>query len=100
MRTRARVDANHVEIATAFRQAGWSVLSLASVGKGCPDLLVQHPAVDDLYLVEVKTKAGKLTADQARFQQAFTVKVIRSVDDVQALIEGESRASGGGRDQA
>lgn len=95
MRTRARVDANHVEIATAFRQAGWSVLSLASVGKGCPDLLVQHPAVDDLYLVEVKTKAGNLNAEQVRFQQFFTVQVMRSVADVAAFIAADRWRGGG-----
>ncbi len=87
-RIRAKVDGNHTEIVAAFRKAGWSVLSLAPMGRGCPDLLVAHPSEDDLYLVEVKTAKGKLTPDQLKFQQAFPVKVVRTVDDVVDVIEG------------
>ena len=89
MRKHGRVDANHGEIVAAFRKAGWSVLSLAAVGDGCADLLVAHPAESDLRLIEVKGKRGTLTPDQLKFQQAFPVTVVRSVDDVQAVIEGE-----------
>lgn len=85
---RGRVDNNHAEIVQAFRKAGWSVLSLAPIGDGCADLLVAHPAESDLLLIEVKTKAGKLTPDQLKFQQAFPVKVVRSVEDVIDVIEG------------
>lgn len=35
-----RVDANHSQIVKALRQCGVSVLSLAPVGHGCPDLLI------------------------------------------------------------
>lgn len=89
MRRRAKVDNNHVEIADVFRKAGWSVVSLASVGNGCPDLLVSHPAVDDLKLIEVKAAKGKLTADQLKFHQAFPVAIVRSVDEALAIIQGE-----------
>lgn len=40
MRKYGRTDSNHAEIAAALRKAGASVVSLASVGNGCPDLLV------------------------------------------------------------
>lgn len=86
---RGRVDGNHAEIVQAFRKAGWSVLSLAPMGDGCADLLVAHPSESDLYLIEVKSKRGKLTEDQLKFQQAFPVTVVRSVDDVAAVIQGE-----------
>ena len=36
----ARVDQNHVEIVKALRDHGAFVVSLATVGKGVPDLLV------------------------------------------------------------
>ena len=40
MRRAARVDENQAEIVAALRQIGASVQSLASVGCGCPDLLI------------------------------------------------------------
>ncbi len=36
----SKVDANQGEIGKALRAAGWSVLSLAPMGKGVPDLIV------------------------------------------------------------
>ena len=48
MRRAARVDSNHIEIVKAFRKLGCSVLSLASLGKGVPDLLVAVHGVVDL----------------------------------------------------
>lgn len=39
-RTAARVDGNHVLIVETLRSLGFSVLSLASIGNGCPDLLI------------------------------------------------------------
>src|SRR5580700_7594734 len=51
MRHRPRIDANHVEIVKALRQAGASVQSLAGVGKGCPDLLVARAG--QMWLIEV-----------------------------------------------
>jgi hypothetical protein len=55
MRTRARVDANHASIAKALRGCGMSVQSLASVGKGVPDLLIGFHGVN--VLLEVKDGA-------------------------------------------
>ena len=40
MRTPRRVDAKHAAIAEGLRRAGFSVTSIAAVGKGAPDLLV------------------------------------------------------------
>lgn len=52
MRKRARIDQNHAEIVDALRKVGCSVLSLAPMGDGCPDLLVGRRGVN--YLLEVK----------------------------------------------
>lgn len=65
MRTKARVDNNHKEIADTARQMGWSVISLAQLGKGVPDLLLGSPGIN--LLVEIKTRDGKLTEDQKDF---------------------------------
>jgi hypothetical protein len=40
MRRNARVDANHARIVAALKKCGATVQSLATVGMGCPDLLV------------------------------------------------------------
>ncbi len=52
MRTAAKVDRNQSEVVAALRKLGASVQSLASIGKGCPDLLVGYHGI--LYLMEVK----------------------------------------------
>lgn len=48
----ARVDANQQEIVAALRAAGCTVVSLATVGGGVPDLLVGRGGQN--YLLEVK----------------------------------------------
>ena len=40
MRKFGKTDANHADIVDALRRVGASVVSLASVGNGVPDLLV------------------------------------------------------------
>jgi hypothetical protein len=62
-----RVDGNHTDIMTTFRALGCSVQSIASVGKGCPDLMVGR----DGWTVPVEVKDGdkppsarKLTPDE------------------------------------
>jgi hypothetical protein len=65
MRRAARTDTNHTEIVAAFRKLGCSVLSLASLGRGVPDLLVSLGGIT--WLVEVKMPKGKETGDQIAF---------------------------------
>lgn len=77
MRTRARTDGNHTAIVHALRATGCRVLSLASVGKGCPDLLVLDPQ-GVLHLVEVKSPRGKLEDDQVVFHERWPVHVART----------------------
>jgi hypothetical protein len=62
-----RTDSNHTLIVAVFRAMGCSVQSIASVGKGCPDLLVGK----DGWTVPVEVKDGskppsarKLTPDE------------------------------------
>jgi hypothetical protein len=70
----AKVDANHCQVVSALRAAGASVQSLASVGKGVPDLLVSFNGVN--LLMEVKDgnkpkSAQKLTEDQIKWHGAW-----------------------------
>lgn len=52
MRRAAHIDGNHTAVVAALRRAGIAVLSLAAVGKGCPDLLCAFR--DTTVLLEVK----------------------------------------------
>ena len=65
MRRAAKVDTNHTATVAAFRNLGCSVLSLASLGRGVPDLLVSLGGIT--WLVEVKMPKGRETADQIAF---------------------------------
>ena len=53
MRKRGKIDSNHSEIVQALRQIGATVQSLASVGNGCPDLLVGFRGIN--VLLEIKS---------------------------------------------
>ena len=66
MRRAARVDANHRLIVAALRTAGCSVLSLAAVGKGCPDILVARAGINYLLEIKKKTARGAISAGAAR----------------------------------
>ena len=87
-------DANQLSIISDLRRLGCTVLDLASVGSGCPDILVGNCGVN--YLFEIKTrhkpawKISKLTADQIDFFKTWdgqkarietveqAIKIIRS----------------------
>jgi Holliday junction resolvase len=91
MRRRAKVDANQREIVKALRKLGCSVQSLASLGAGCPDLLVGTHGVN--LLLEVKDGSlppsrRKLTIEEELWHKYWrgSVRVIESVDEALAAI--------------
>ena len=97
MRRVAKVDDNHAEIVRALRDIGCSVLSLAAVGKGSPDLLVgasigvSGRRVN--FLLEIKDgakppSARKLTADEAQFHASWRghLAIVESVDDALRVV--------------
>ena len=93
MRRAAKIDANQTEIVKALRKFGASVQSLASTGKGCPDLLVGFRGVN--WLLEIKDgrkvrSARKLTEDQVVWHQTWRGKVyiVESVDQALNLLNG------------
>lgn len=70
MRRAAKIDVNQPAIVETFAKAGWSVLSLAGVGKGVHDLLIGRPGIN--VLVEIKNgdnppSGRSLTEDQVEF---------------------------------
>ncbi len=92
MRRAAKIDANHTEIVQALRDAGCEVLSLAVIGKGCPDALIYIPNQHRFVLVEIKDgkkppSARSLTPDQVRWHLRWPVSVVTSVDEALVLIK-------------
>lgn len=93
VRRRARVDANHGEVRSALRAAGWTVVDCAGVGSGFPDLLIARNGV--VRMVEIKDgakvkSAQKLTEDEVQFHALMaaagvTVQVVTSVEEALAL---------------
>ena len=78
---RHRLDSNHKAIVGVLEAHGLTVLSLSKVGGGVPDLLVANHRGG--WLVEVKTKTGKLEDSQTKFAQRWPWKihVIRSEEE-------------------
>lgn len=84
-----KIDANQTQIVTA---AGATVLSLADLGKGCPDLVCGYRGVN--YLLEVKDGSKppskrKLTPDEAAWHAGWAgqVTVINSPDEALELLK-------------
>lgn len=78
-----RVDVNQAEIVEALRKAGYSVLSLAQIGNGAPDLLVSGRGLGRNVLMEVKQPGAKLTADEVLWHHEWPARVwiVRSIED-------------------
>jgi len=89
MRRAAKVDANQTEIVAALRSLGATVQSLATVGHGCPDLLVGFRG--QTLLMEVKDgkkppSERKLNDDQLRWHGAWRGGPLAVIDSVDAAL--------------
>jgi len=87
MRRAARVDGNQSTLVSLLVKLGASVVSLSSVGKGVPDLLVGYKGRNLLLEVKdptVPTRDQELTKDQIRFVSTWkgSVRVVKTEDDV------------------
>ena len=83
--TYARIDTNHKEIVKALREAGASVVSLASMKHGCPDLLCGYEG--ETLLMEIKRDSkAKFTPDQLEFMANWKGGAVSRVDSVDAAI--------------
>ena len=85
---RGRVDSNHGEIMEGLRKAGMKPVSLASVGDGCPDILVGWRGLN--VVLEVKDEKGKLTAAEVNFLGTWPGQygIVRSAEEaVRTVLE-------------
>lgn len=97
MRLRAKTDGTQKAIVAVLRQLGYLVQVLATVGGGCPDLLVGCPW-GDLVLLECKNRAGRgrgLTDAQIAWHAAWRrcpVHVVESASEALEWLETLRRA--------
>ncbi len=79
MRRAAQVDGNQAEVVAALRKVGCTVQSLATVGNGCPDLVVGLRGRN--VLIEVKPgyaydkRQRQLNARESAWHQAWAGEV-------------------------
>ena len=87
MRRNARVDRNHPEVVEAFRKLGASVLSLAPLGRGIPDLLVAINGVT--WLIEIKSRKGKENDLQIEWAENWkgARAVVRDTQGVETVVK-------------
>ena len=91
MRRAARTDANHTEVVKALRRIGASVVSLASVGAGIPDILCGHNGLNWLFEVknpEQPPSKRRLTDDEQAFMIAWRGQyaVVETAEQAIALV--------------
>lgn len=79
MRRAARTDAVQTAIVKALRKAGCAVISLARLGAGVPDLLARRGK--NYFLIECKSKGGRLTPAQMEFQKHWIVHVCTTPEE-------------------
>ena len=84
---RCRVDGNQTAIVMALRAHGYSVLSLSTVGKGCPDLLVGVQGLN--ILLEVKMPRKKLRVQQQAFVAGWhgQCATVTSAEDAVKMVQ-------------
>ena len=91
MRRAAKVDDNQLSIVTALRRLGFSVQSLAMVGKGCPDIIVGSNGKNFLFEIKDGSKPEckrKLTPDEVAWHQTWKgqIHVVLCVEEIIAIV--------------
>lgn len=97
MKRAAHIDANHQQVVAALRKVGATTLSLAAVGKGCPDLIAGFRGVN--VLLEVKNPAAdrgsptRLTPDEQTFHDGWggQVTVVTSAEEAVRIVVEAAR---------
>ena len=91
MRLRAKIDNNQKKIVEQLRKCGYSVQSLATIGSGCPDILVGKGGRN--YLFEIKDGSKppsqrKLTPDEITWALNWKgqVDVVTDIDQILKIL--------------
>jgi Holliday junction resolvase len=99
MMKRGRRDNNHATLVRTLRGLGCTVLDLANVGSGCPDIVAGYRGSN--HLIEIKNtgtaygKRGfsKTQSDFARTWNGGEVHVVKTEAEAEALVEKWSKCS-------
>jgi Holliday junction resolvase len=85
VRRNAKIDSTHSDIVNCLRKLGFSVFSLAMVGRGFPDIVLARGG--NTWLAEIKSgKLGwKLTPQQRKFHQNWSAPIL-IFDSVEAVL--------------
>ena len=91
MRKKGRIDANHSQIVRELRQMGATVLSLANIGSGCPDLLVGWRGKNVALEIKDPTQPPskrRLTDDEKAFHLAWQgqVAVVETTEEALKIL--------------
>ena len=86
MRRAAKVDDNQEQLVYELRRLGYSVQSIATVGKGCPDLVVGSKGRNFLFEVKDPAKwpsARALTKDEVEWHTFWKgqVAVVQTTEE-------------------
>ena len=94
MKRHPKLDGNHSSLVAGLRKAGCTVQSLASIGNGCPDIVVGCHGIN--YLFEIKDPANppskrRLTDDERYWHvywkgQAQVVTTLDQAMEIMGLI--------------
>lgn len=95
MRRAHRLDGNHAELVAAFEKMGCSVMSLAGLGSGKPDICVGLGGMQIMCELKDGSKPPskrKLTKDEERFRMTWTggykiVEDLAGVAETVALLQ-------------
>lgn len=85
-----RTDANHIEVVQALLGIGCTVQSLASVGLGCPDLVVGFAGVNILIEVKDGTRIAserKLTPDEKKWHDRWKGQICTVESPEEAIVK-------------
>lgn len=92
MRRFAKIDDNHRAIVDALRKAGATVQSLATIGKGCPDIVVGFRGKN--MLMEIKNEnrplaKQKLSPDEQAWHDMWcgSVAIVKNPSDALKALE-------------
>lgn len=90
--TAARTDKNQKEIVKHLRKLGAIVAVTSHVKEGFPDLLVGNPETKQIFLIEVKSKNGKLTDAQKEFHALWCglINIVRSIEEAENVYYGQT----------
>lgn len=89
----ARTDENQKEIVEYLRSLGALVFVTSSIGIGFVDLVVGNPEIKQIFLMEIKTRHGRLTKSQRAFHDLWQglIYIIRTKEEAKEIYYGRSK---------